>query len=350
MEHITIREIAKKTGVSIATVSRAINPHTTRLVKKSTRIKVLAVVKKTGYLPSPVAKRLATGKSTNIVIFLGTKYKSIFYNDYYIKILSGAMEVLEHTQYNLVIRLVKPREARFDLNKVIRGMDIAGCIIFNEPDVLQVSMPGLENVGIPVVVLNRAEKKEGAGFMACDNYRGAYDATKHLIELGHTRIAIIKGCSEEKDFIDRFEGYKNAMINSSLPLDEQYMYTGYFSQDTGVKALREFMKLQERPTSIFCTNDEIAIGVFMALEEVGLKCPGDISIMGFDGLDVGRYLVPKLTTMRQPIYEMAKEAMKDILDTLDNKKTMGTRKIFDAHLVKGGTCAKPNPSPACVRT
>ena len=341
MEKITIREIAKRSGVSIATVSRAVNPHTSRLVKKTTRKRILDVVKKTGYLPSPVAKRLATGKSTNIVLFVGTRYKSIFYNDYYMKLLSGVMQVIEETHYTLTIRMMKLREADFDLSRVIRGMDTAGCIICDLPGVLQVSMTGLENVKIPVVILNKMARKNGVSFMGCDNFKAAYDAVSHLIALGHTRIAIVKGTYFEKDSIDRFEGYKKSLVDHNIPINDSYVYEGDFSEETGIKAIKEFMTMTERPTAVFAANDEIALGAFMKLNELGLKCPRDVSIIGFDGIDAGRYLVPKLSTMRQPIYEMAQDATRQIVLAMEKNIALGGLKIYDANLIKGGTCDRP---------
>jgi LacI family transcriptional regulator len=343
MEKLTIREIATKAGVSIATVSRAINPSTSRFVKRSTRDRVLKVVKKVNYLPSPVAKGLATGKSTNIVIFLGTRYSSLFYSDYYMKLLSGVMEVLENTPYNLIIRMLKHGESDFELDKVMRGMDIAAGIACDIVGVLQVSLTGLQTASIPVVVLNRAARVRGATFFDCNNFKAAYDAVKYLIRLGHRKIAIINGTHYAKYAIDRFEGYKKALIDSSIPVNDAYIFKGDFDEITGIKGLGRFMRLEDRPSAIFCANDEIAIGAFMELEKLGLRCPRDVSIIGFDGIDAGQYLVPKLATMRQPIYEMSKAAAKGLLNALDGGGTMGDIRIFNAQLMEGGTCAKPQP-------
>ncbi len=340
-EKLTIREIAEKAGVSIATVSRAINRHTSRFVKKSTRDKILRVVKKTSYLPSPVAKRLATGKSKNIIVFLGTRRNTIFYNDYYMKLLSGLMEVLEDTQYNLIIRMMKRRESRFDFQRALQGMDVAGCIVCDFLDVLRVSLTGIEETNAPAVVLNRSGRKKNVAFIACDNFNAAYKATKHLIDLGHRKIAIVKGDYFEKDLIDRFDGYMSALMESSIPLDPAYVYEGTFSERTGIDAVKAFMDLEDRPTALFCTSDEIAIGAYLKLEEMGLSCPRDLSIIGFDGIDAGRYLIPPLTTMRQPIHEMAQEAARKILRTIEHNEDIGGMKIFDVQLIRGGTCARP---------
>jgi len=345
MEKITIRDIANQAGVSVATVSRAINPHTSRFVRTSTRSKILRLVKRTNYLPSPVAKRLATGKSTNIVIFLSTRYTSIFYSDYYTKLLSGAMSVLENTNYNLIVRMLKHTEYQFTLNKVVRGMDIAATIICDFLDMLQVSLSGLENVRMPVVILNRTERKEGVTFMAVDNFKGGYDATNHLVQLGHRKIGIVKGTYYEKDMIDRFEGYKKALADNFIPINDAYVFEGDFTEKTGFKAVEYLMALKDRPTAIFCTNDEIAIGAFMQLDSMGVRCPKDVSLMGFDGLDTGRYLVPKLTSMTLPITEIAQEAVRALLCALEGKREMGELRIFEATLFKGGTCGRP-PSRA----
>ena len=341
MEKITIQDIARDAGVSIATVSRAINPHTNWLVTPPTRKKILDIVRKTGYLPSPIAKRLATGKSTNIVIFIGTKQESMFYSDYYMKLLAGAMKVIEDSQFNLIIRLIKLRENTFDLSKVIRGMDIGGAIICDWKDILEVSTRGFEGVRIPSVVLNRAFKIPGVSCIACDNFKSGYDATNYLIGLGHRNIAVIRGGYDEKDAIDRLEGYKMALFERSLPINDSYIYEGDFSEETGIRAVKRFIGLQNRPTAIFATNDEIALGAFMKLSEMSFRCPKDVSLIGFDGIYAGGYLVPKLATMVQPIAEMAQTAVKEVVRCLSNGGEMEKIKLFDAKLSKGGTCGAP---------
>ncbi len=254
------------------------------------------------------------------------------------------MQVIEDTQYNLVIRMVKLYENRFDLNKVTKGMDIAASIVCDWKDVLEVSEESLENTKIPVVILNRVIKKPGVSSIACDNFKSAHDAAAYLIGLGHRKIAIIKGTYYEKDVIDRFEGYKKALTDRSIPIHDEYMFEGVFSEETGFKAVKKFMSQKERPTAIFATNDEMAIGAFMKLQEMGLRCPRDISLIGFDGIAAGQYLVPSLTTMRQPIDEMARLAVKEVIRALGVGRDAqeGTAQLIEAKLLRGGTCDRPS--------
>lgn len=340
MEHTTINEIARLSGVSIATVSRAINPRTAHFVKHRTRAKILKLVRQKNYMPSPAARRLVTGKSHNIALFLGMKYRSIFYYDYYMKLLAGVMDGLENTPYSLVVRMPKLNECRFDFDKMITGLDIAGSIICHLKTELEVSTAGLRDLRMPVVILNMTGNKKNIRFMAYDHAQAAYEATKYLIWLGHTKIGVIKGPGDEPDAVTRFEGFKRALRDSHIALNNSYIYQGQFTEATGTSGMDKFLHLEERPTAVFCSNDEIAIGAFMKLKESGLNCPKDMSIIGFDGIDAGRYLVPPLTTMKQPVYAMAKESALALVDALDKGKDVGGAMVFAAQFIEGGTCGK----------
>jgi len=338
-KRITITEIALKADTSIATVSRAINPQTAHLVKRSTRKRILSIVKQAGFLPNPVAQRLATGRSTHIVVFLGSRYDSIFYHDYYIKLISGVMEVLERSPYDLIVRMLKLKEVHCSVADQMRGMDIAGAIVCDFVGVLEASLNGIEEFDTPLVVLNRVEKNPRASYVICDNLKSAYEATNYLLDLGHRRIAIIKGVSSEQDTIDRLDGYKKALEQRSVSLRDEFIFSGSYATETGVRAVRKFMRLKERPTALFCTNDEIAIGAIEEMVRMGISCPQEISVVGFDGIDAGRYFAPRLTTMRQPIYEMAKRAAQIIINALQGKEDLGKTQVFDAQLWKGNSCA-----------
>ncbi len=344
MEHTTIKEIARLSGVSIATVSRAVNPHTAHFVKHSTRNKILRLVKKTHYLPSPAAQRLVTGKSYNIALFLGVKYRTVFYHDYYVKLMAGVMDGLENTPYSLIVRMLKLKECRFDFNEMIKGLDIAGSIVCHLKTELEVSTAGLQGLKMPVVILNMTGNRKGVRFIAYDHLEAAYEATKYLIGLGHTKIAIIKGPDIEPDAVKRFDGFKRALRDNHIALNSLYIHQGQFNEATGFSGMDNFLSLKDKPTAVFCSNDEIAIGAFMKLNETGLSCPRDMSLIGFDGIDATRYAIPSLTTMRQPIYEMAKEAAEFLVSALENKRTMSGTKIFTPQLTEGGTCEKSAPA------
>lgn len=341
MPPITIKEVARKAGVSVATVSRAINPHTAGLVKPSTKNSILNIIKKSHYTPSEAAKRLVTGKSHNIFLFLGAKYRSMFYSDYYMKLMTGVMDVLENTNYNLIVRMLKIKESRFDLNRMIQGVDVAGIIVCHLQTELEVSDIGIRNIKIPTVILNKIEYKNDLSFVACDHFQAGYEATKYLINLGHKKIAIIRGPDDEPDAVQRFRGYKDALKDHAIPFMSSYVLKGNFTEDTGFKGIEKFIHLNERPTAVFCSNDDIAIGALMKIKEVGMKCPDDISIIGFDGIDAGRYLIPPLTTMQQPIYEMARESARALVSRMEEDINIKGVKIFNAKLIEGGTCSAP---------
>jgi DNA-binding LacI/PurR family transcriptional regulator len=340
MAKVTIREIASKLGISVATVSRAINPDTLHLVNESTRRRVARLVKSERYVPDTAAKRLVTGKSRNIVIFFRPQVASLFFDDYYSKMIAGAMAGVERTQYNLNLSIIKEERGGFDVADAIRGLDVAGAIIATVLGVFDISTKSIFGVPIPVIVLNQYKTGPNPGCFMVDNTKSAYDATAYLLSRGHRRIGFVRGSQAVKDAQDRYAGYRKAIADSRIAPDTDLEFQSNFLEESGRRAVRHYFSGRfEPPSAIFFSNDAVAMTAVNELRQIGVPCPEEVSVIGFDGIDAGRYTDPPLTTMLQPVYEMAREAVTQLIRNIEDGGRFGGSRYFIAKLIERGTVA-----------
>ncbi|HPM42314.1 MAG TPA: LacI family DNA-binding transcriptional regulator [Candidatus Omnitrophota bacterium] len=340
MEKITIKHIANKLGLSIATVSRAVNPQTQHLVKQNTRDKVLTLIESEHYIPSPAAKALATGRSYNIVVFFRPEASSVFFDDYYSKMIAGSMNAVSGTDYNLVMSVIKDEEGGFDIEKAVRKMDVAAAILVNFLGVHKLSAKNIFNLDVPILVINQYREEENPNCFLIDNFKSSYEATQYLINKGHRRIGFVRGLANVKDAQDRYLGFLQALKDNGISHNENLDYQTDFSEEAAVFAVRYFFSGKSKPPSaLFFVNDTMAMIAMNELRKLGITCPKDISVMGFDGIDAGRYTDPPLTTVLQPIYDMAGEAVREAMNILEAKKRFKGTRYFTAKIIERGSVA-----------
>lgn len=341
MEKITIKQIAEKLGLSIATVSRAVNPQTQHLVKQDTRDKVLSLIETENYTPSPAAKALATGKSWNIVIFFRPEASSVFFDDYYSKMIAGAMNAVSATQYKILLSVIKEDEGGFDVEKAIRKMDVAAAILVNFMGVYRVSAKNMFNLEVPVLVINQYMAEDNPECFLIDNFKSSYDAARYLIDKGHRRIGFVRGLPTVKDAQDRYIGFLKALKDNGIEHNVNLDYDTDFTETAACEAVRYFFNGKIKPPSaIFFVNDTMAMMALNELRRIGIVCPRDVSIMGFDGINAGRYTDPPLTTVLQPIYDMAAAAVKEVINIMDTEERFKGTRYFIAKIVERGSVAQ----------
>lgn len=335
MKKITIKEIADNLGLSVATVSRAINPHTQHLVTALTRKRVSDLVKQYQYVPNIAAKRLVTGMSRNIVIFFRPQVASLFFDDYYSKLIAGAMSAVDTTDYHLNLSVMKVERGGFNVAKAIRTMDVAGAIICNFFGVFNVSTKNIFELGIPVIILNPYKDGDNPSCYMIDNYKSMYEATKYLISLGHKRIGFVRGSANIKDAQDRYFGHLQALKDCGIPLEPRLNYQSDFRDETGIKAARYYFSGKfEPPSALLFTNDPMAITALNELRQMGVPCPEQVSVVGFDGLDAGRFTDPPLTSAGQPTYEIASDSVRQIIQCIETKEIFVGSKYFTAKIIE----------------
>lgn len=340
MAKVTIKQIAEKLDLSVATVSRAINPHTQHLVTPETRKRVAELVKREQYFPNIAAKRLVTGKSRTIVIFFRPQVASLFFDDYYSKMIAGAMSAVDKTPYNLNFSVMKEERDGFDLEHAIKAMDVAGAIVCNFLGVFDVRTEDALGLAVPVIMINQYKSGENPACFLVDNFKSMYDSTTYLITLGHRRIGFVRGSQKIKDAQDRYMGYRKALSDHGIRHETALDFQSNFVEEAGRKAVRYYFgKKSLAPSAILFTSDSVAMTAINELRCMGISCPGEVSIVGFDGIDAGRYTDPALTTSLQPIYEMTHEAVRQIIQNIEGQdRFMGSR-YFTAKIIERGSVA-----------
>jgi len=298
---VTIYDIARKAKVSVATVSRVLNNKSD--VGDETRQEILKLIDELDYTP-----RTIPNKRNNISILVPPR--SHFFSSYYISdVLSGVSDVFFNANYNLIfLPIDAPKADQADLFRALKGEHAIGAIflysIIKHDHILE-----LAERGFPHIVIGSTFTEEQINWIDSDNIQGVLRGMDHLISLGHKRIGITCPPLKYAAHTDRLKGYRLALQKHGLEIDESLIIEaeGTKSQD-GYNSVIELLNLETPPTAIFAGNDNIAIGVFNRIQELGMKIPDDISVIGFDDYEIASYLNPPLTTIRQSRYELGRIA------------------------------------------
>jgi LacI family transcriptional regulator len=308
---VTVRAIAAETGLSIATVSRVLNGGDN--VAADTRQRVSEVVERLGDR-APKPRRRVPARATRPLVFVRCPY---LLTDYFGHIVTSIAETLAlHGQSMLldagdaVVR-----------STVVRGLPrrrgIHGAVLILPPEP-RAELEALVVRGYPLVVVDpRTAVPPGMVSISAAHFSGARAVTRHLIELGHRRIGVITGPPYWHTRDDRVGGHLAALAEAGVPGDPGLMRYGEPATKTGVWAGRELLELRPRPSAVVCFNDKVAVGVMEVAAARGLRVPEDLSVAGFDDIDVSRATTPRLTTVRQPLQEMGRTAVTMLMRQLD---------------------------------
>lgn len=325
---ISIEDVARLAGVSISTVSRVINKQSS--VKEKNRIKVLNAVKQLKFQPSVFAQRLATGKS-NVVALVIPRYEGIFYSFYVLELIRGIGTLCDALKLDLLLLLT---DVRSDLN--LRGV---GGIIFSDIIGNRHQLEDALGRGIPCVVVNNYIYDLEVSCIAIDNKGGAEKAVEYLISLGHKKIAHITGDLVTQAASQRLEGYKKVLQKNNISLKEEYIFKTDYSRGQARLAAEKLVKMADPPTAVFVASDSMALEVMAVARELGKEIPRDLSIVGFDDNPSGLYGPVALTTIRQPLIQMAEESVKELNLLIGLEKKPKFKKIMlPAELVVRESC------------
>ncbi|MGV8050600.1 MAG: LacI family DNA-binding transcriptional regulator [Anaerolineaceae bacterium] len=328
MSPVTIKDVARVAQVSITTVSHVINE--TRFVETETKERVLAAMKQLGYQPNSLARSLRSGV-TKMLGLIVPDASNLFFAE-----IARKIEDIGFRQgYSVVLCNSDndPNKQKTYVNTLIEKR-VDGVIFISsgsEPDDL---MHLVENQ-IPVVVADRDVPLELADVVLVDNKQAGYEATQHLVELGHRIIACITGPNNLSPSAQRFEGFRQCLFENRIPVYEYLFETGDFGSQSGKEAMLRILSNPTKPTAVFIMNDMMAIGAIAAARSIGFSIPKDLSIIGFDDIQLDSVVSPALTTMAQPVNEMAIQATTLLLDRLNgSRKERNQRMILQAHLVE----------------
>ena len=312
---MTIKDLAAKTGYAVGTVSRVLNNHSN--VSDKARAAILAAVEESGFQLNLNAKQLKQTHANSILVILkGTG------NVLFAEMLEAIQTALHGTRYPLHVEYMHGAENEVRRAKtLIREKKALGVIFLGAN--LENFRTEFQELGVPgVIVTNNASELEipNLSSVYIDDRKAAAQAVEILISLGHKKIAIVGGHRRYSDICRmRWLGVLDALNAHGLSIDPEADYsTVYFSLEGGFQGTRELLSRKRDFTAIFAMSDMMAIGAFRALKDQGLAVPGDVSVIGFDGLPVGEYLVPRLSTVDQPTVAMAQRGLQMLLDTIEN--------------------------------
>lgn len=325
---VTIKDIAKCADVSIATVSMVLNNKDKGITQK-TRDKILKIARELNYRPNRLARGLVT-KRTNTLGFVLPDITNPFFPE----IVRAAEDTANKFGYNLILCNTDDDSAKERLYiEVLKEKCVDGIIFTSSINPNDKNLEILLNYKIPFVFLDRFLGTDKACIIHSDGIQGMYDMTKYLIEMGHKKIAFISGPYGSSTACERYKGYVKALRENNISIDESLIAEGNYKQDGGKKAMVELLKRKGSFTAVACANDLMAIGVVEVLRENNIKIPEEISVTGFDDINLAKVLYPKLTTVSQPCYDMGHEATKMLIDLVEGKKLKENKLILQPKLV-----------------
>jgi LacI family transcriptional regulator len=325
---LTLIDIAKRLHLSHTTVSRALNPEKRHLISERTRNKIIDYARQNNFVPNRAARDLVTGKTRAIGVLLPTMFNSLFFNEQLARTLAGIYHVLGHEKSNYSCKLIilPDEHTLMDLDQHALATGVDGLLVSAQYDHFSKEVPyfpkGLmQNWKKPLVFINLVLKKaKHLNMVSFSNFEAARQATTYLIKNGHRRVAIIQAKDALEDSRERYGGYLQALKEHRIPHRAAFNAWGNYTRASGYQAVIDLFKTDQRPTAVFCTNDEMAMGAIEALKSLRIRCPNDVAVMGFDGLETGNYVDPGLTTVRQPSREIAEAGMRLLINLIEEKQ------------------------------
>ena len=332
----TLKDVAKKAGVSTAVASRALGSY--GYVSKEAREKVLKVAEKIGYQPDAIARSLMTQKTHTIGIII-SDITTLFFTS----AVRGIEDVARRDGYNVILcNSDENLQKETEYLKVIYEKKVDGLIISMSAKTNSY-LKKLIRGGLPVVLLDRGPKEIKATKVIIDNVSGAYEAVNHLIKLGRRRIGVINGIAGVTTSDERFEGYKRALKDNDILVDPELVKYGEFKMEKTRQVTRQFIEMTHPPDALFVTNEVMTTGALLALNENNVRIPEEIAIVGFDDPVWAPLMKPPLTAVRQPSYSVGTIACQTLLQIInkgDRERTSEEEIVLKPKLITRESCGE----------
>ncbi|QJR82291.1 LacI family transcriptional regulator [Alteromonas pelagimontana] len=302
----TIKDVAREAGLSTGTISKAL--HDPQKVSRKNQVKIEAAIKKLNYKPNMLAQKFRASTSKTLVVMVPD-----IANLFFAKVISGIEAVAQAAGFSVLLGDTKDsleREREF-----IRMVEtrLADGLINLRPYYKDEALLPIK--GVPSVTASSSSGTPSYS-VRIDNVAASEKIVKHLIGLGHKRIGVISGLHHNPHTIDRLEGYKKALSQAGIDYDEDLVVEGDFNYWSGLSAAEQFCQMPNMPTAFFCMNDEMAIAAMKGFIDKGFCIPQDLSVAGFDDMDVSRYVVPTLTTVAQPAEKIGEKAAEMLISLI----------------------------------
>jgi LacI family transcriptional regulator, galactose operon repressor len=334
-KRVTMRQIAARARVSVGTVSHVIN--NSAGVRQEVRKRVLDAIERLGYQPSLLARGLRRNQTT----ILGMIIPDIS-NPFFPLVVRGVEDIAYQNSYRLMLcntdNDAQKEQVYFD---ELRAYRMAGLIVIPSADSRLVPMAAASGGEMPVICLDRCPEGWKGDTVTVDNAEGAYQAARYLLELGHRRIATIAGPLHVTSGVERLKGFKRALREAGVSIAQEYIQEGRFDRLSGYEKGLMLLQFSPRPTAIVAANDLVALGVLAALREMGLRCPEDVSLVGFDDQEIASFTNPALTTVAQPAYQMGARAAALLFERLRGEDVATQQVVMKATLRVRDSAAAP---------
>lgn len=316
MKKITINDVAKVAKVSKKTVSRVLNNEPN--VSDKTRKIVTDIAQKLGYRPNPYARGLASNHSFILALIYDNPN-----TNYINSIQTGALEVCQKHSYHLLIHPCEAREQTMisQIDELITHSRVDGLVLTPPFSDLHILIEFLRTKNIPFVRIGSTEDFSCSPSVISNDELASYEMTQYLISLGHVHFGFIKGHPQHNSAALRFSGFKKAINEAHLKVTQQWIDTGDYTFNSGERCARKILSQIQKPTAIFCCNDYMAAGVLKVAKQMEISVPHQLSVTGFDDAPISSYIWPSITTIRQPVAEMAQRAAQLLLSHMKHNET-----------------------------
>src|SRR5215471_3625530 len=323
---VTMRQIADRAEVSIGTVSHVING--TAKVREKLRLRVLEAIRSLGYQPS----QLARGLRRNQTSMLGMIIPDVT-NPFFPAVVRGVEDVAYKRSFRVVLcNTDNDRWKEISYLNEMRSYRPAGWLVIPSVDSQLATHFRAAASSPPVVCVDRQPESWTGDVVLVANEAGSYSATRYLLRMGHRQLAVITGPLHLGNAVERLHGFQRALAEAKVYIEPDYIQEARFDRNSGYHAATRLLRMLPRPTAIFACNDLMALGVLLAARELGLHCPEDISIMGFDNLDFAEFTAPPLTTVHQPGYQLGTTAARLLLERIRGSADPAKRVVLPSEL------------------
>ncbi len=332
---INIADIAKEAGVSVMTVSRVLSAKGS--VAQTTEKRVRDVIEKLDYHPNLLARSLSSKRSMNIGVTIPIM-EHVLLDNYITQVLGGITDIAQQADYRITLIPFDPygkelsEFVKWARSKIFDGLILIKTIVEDK------RIEKLAESGFPFVLLNHKLRQENVNFVDSRNVTGAKMAVDYMYQKGHRQIAFVAGNLEESNALDRLRGFRESVSLHGLDEHEEWIIPGWFDQQAAYVESQRLFDSDYFPSAVFCADDYMAIGVIQRIQEMGLRIPDDVAVIGFDDIEPAAYINPSLTTIRQPLLEMGKEAVRILLNLIEEKQKPPVHKFLEVDLVERETC------------
>lgn len=331
--NVTIYDVAREANVSMATVSRVVNGNPN--VKPATRKKVSEVIERLGYRPNAVARGLASKKTTTVGVIIPD-----ISNIFFAELARGIEDIATMYKYNIILSNSDQNlDKELHLINTMLGKQVDG-IVFMGGNITQELVEEFEKSPVPIVLAGSIEESEKIPSVNINYEQATYDAIISFIEKGHKEIAIVIGPSHDPiNGMKKLEGYKRALADHGIDFKEELVAEGDYTYDSGIEAFEKLLEAETKPTAIFSSSDEMALGIVHGAKDKGFNVPEDFEVISSDNTKLSLMVRPQLTTIVQPLYDIGAVAMR-LLTKYMNKEEVTNHIIVLPHRIEERSSTK----------